>query len=563
MEDVLCGQSEFDSGDNRSIYHVKNSAMQKLFRKYKVDTISDLEKAKFEVETDHRYNVWSSWGYHTCFSSQSDGEKCGIGYQKRLKKRINSQGLVTVTTDRRDCTFADLEGNMTPCAPVAVAGDNGINVSGHSWMEWGEWSHCSRTCKGVAGRRIRYRRCGTCSNPDNNNFCSNQSHDEVIHHITDSHIHCSYQDQHEIDTTCSSKLGQCLPRSNGGNRANGSLYLITSGWSLANKNFENSRKDWEGGCVDFDSETVSIGVKVELKLPHKAFAECMKRCQDAGASCLSVTFFPSLKRPYWVDFADSTKSKYNFKYNNCFMHTIRCHENSSFRDQTFLENSEFPTLDEILADQQAAAKKGKDVLNEFKTNVDWQKSAPSYYAYKDLCSRTNICDSWERLNYHTTCNSQGQNAFPAMPSCSCPMSVGFNSNGSVKISGIRAWGNTAGYNYYDEDKKRILPRKSNKNVIQRASFYTERKYSGGLCASAKYKNDPTCPERLSDLVGLKPGGGEFSCHDPCVHNMCNSRANCVYNAAAEYGYDCVCKWPYQADTNNYGPDKEFLLTIPL
>ena len=89
---------------------------------------------------------------------------------------------------------------------------------------------------------------------------------------------------------------------------------------------------------------------------------------------LSVTYFPSLRRPFWVDFGDSKRNKYNFKYSNCYLHEIRCHEEQNFRDQNYIDgliadtaslpsdgfpsNGKALTKEEILVLQKQIGKKG-------------------------------------------------------------------------------------------------------------------------------------------------------------------------------------------------------------
>ena len=66
----------------------------------------------------------------------------------------------------------------------------------------------------------------------------------------------------------------------------------------------------------------------------------------------------------------------------------------------------------------------------------YQAAAPSWYAYKDLCSNTMICDKQgPKMNpyYATICDSSGENAFAAQPVCLCPFS-------RANHSRVRAWG---------------------------------------------------------------------------------------------------------------------------
>ena len=134
-----------------------------------------------------------------------------------------------------------------------------------------------------------------------------------------------------------------------------------------------------------------------------------------------------------------------------------------------------------------------------------------------------ICDRWGSSKtpfYAAICDSTGENAFPSQPSCTCPWSAD-------NKSGVRAWGNAVGWNYYDSDKKRILNRKQNKDgVVQRAVFYTEKKYYNGV----------------PDFLNAIPDG-KLPCHDPCAHNECSNVAKCVFNPLSPIGYDCVCSWP--------------------
>ena len=75
--------------------------------------------------------------------------------------------------------------------------------------------------------------------------------------------------------------------------------------------------------------------------------------------------------------------------------------------------------------------------------------------------------------FATICNSTDEHAFPAQPLCTCTWSAD-------NKSGVRAWGNPLGPNYYDEDEKRILKRKLNAEVTQRAQHYAENLYRNGV-----------------------------------------------------------------------------------
>ena len=489
---------EFDHGDPRTVYHVKGSAIQELYNEYGVDNLDDLDAAKFNVETDHLINIWSSWGWHHCWPIKA-GEKCGTGFQKRL--RTKSDG--TQELEKRDCIFANAIGEMVEC-DSSQNDDNSNDVIqvgsdptvGHGWMDWGAWTPCSHSC-GTNGKKKRTRRCGTCSNPDENGLCSNPT--EALHAFTDAHaLHCPLDNQSE---TVSCTFGKCLPRSNGRRNNDPKQYLVLRGWQTHQSGAPtNSFSDWEGGCVDYELE--SVGVKVQIYGPKQAFVECMKECADAGADCLSVSYWPRLTKPYWQTFWKGDQF-------NCYLHKRRCHEDSSFRDATYLTNQ------------------GASLTDAHANKSGYQAAAPSWYAYKDLCSNTMICDKQgPKMNpyYATICDSSGENAFPSQPVCSCPFSRDNHSK-------VRAWGNPYGWHYYNEETKRIEMRKTNSDVIQRPAWYSER------------KNIAVDPMNTASVL---------PCHDPCRHNKCSTLSKCVFNPESPVGYNCECTWPSAIDVEYTG-----------
>ena len=489
---------EYDHGDPRTVYHVKGSAIQELYEEYNVDNLDDLDAAKFNVETAHLNNVWSSWGWHHCWP-QSSGEKCGTGFQKRL--RNNADG--TQDIGKRPCTFANDIGEPIQCTgrpggsnPAPGQAGSG-EVGGHGWMDWGEWTPCSMSC-GTSGLKKRTRRCGTCSNPDENGLCSEPT--EALHSFTDAHARFCPIDGQSESANCI--LGKCLPRSNGRRSTDPEKYLVLRGWqTFQSRAPTNSIADWEGGCVDYTID--SVGVKVQIYGHKQAFVECMKNCANAGADCLSVTYFPRLKRPYWQTF---WKGEDEF---NCYLHKRRCHEDNEYRDAAYLVQNKQPL---------SAAHANK---------AGYQDSAPSYYAYKDLCSNTMICDKQgpkQDPYYATICDSSGDNAFPNQPECRCPFS-------RDRHSEVRAWGNPYGWHYYNEETKRIEMRKTNSEVIQRPAWYSQRK--------------------KIDVDALKTAE-LLPCHDPCIHNKCSKLSKCVFNPESPIGYNCECTWPSTIDSNYAG-----------
>ena len=474
------------------MFHVKNSHIQQLYSEHNVDTISGLEATKFSFPNfDHIFNYWSSWGYHICHAE--NGEKCGTGFQKR--QRTSETGQTTV--EKRDCLFASASGEVVECVVDLTKNDD--TAGGHGWMAWGEWSPCSQSC-GSRGARKRSRRCGSCPNPDNEKFCHTP---ETPIFALDSTVdkHCPIDDSDEFETC---NLAKCLPWSNG--KLGSEKYVVRNGWQTYQANITNTENDYLGGCTNLGLETVKI--KVQINSVKNAFVHCMKLCADAGPDCLSVTYFPRLQRPYWVNF-------WTGEDHNCFLHKRRCHEDAEFRDQTYLDQ-QIP-LDQV-------------------QNGLYQASAPSWYAYKDLCSNTMICDRWGPTNrpfYAAICDSKGENAFPSQPKCSCPWSFD-------RKSAVRAWGNPVGWNYYDENLKRVLNRKRDQSVTQRSTFYTEKKYYNGV------------PNFMTSIQeGLLP------CHDPCAHNECSIKSQCVFNPDSPIGYDCQCQWPSVIDQTRFGEGLEY------
>ena len=104
--------------------------------------------------------------------------------------------------------------------------------------------------------------------------------------------------------------------------------MVRNGWmTYQTGDASGTRSDWEGGCVDF--KVNSVGRKVQINDPGRAFAECMKQCADEGDDCLSITYFPRLVAPYWQNF-------WTGDLNNCYLHKRRCHEDDQFRDGDFI-----------------------------------------------------------------------------------------------------------------------------------------------------------------------------------------------------------------------------------
>ena len=507
MDEVYCARSEFDHGDPRSVYHVKGTAIAELYEEYGVDNLDDLDAAKFNVETDHVTNVWSSWGWHHCFAI--NGQKCGTGFQKRIRKLQNGNQDI----EKRDCSFADSLGNVLECTEdtstddAISVGSGSSDVGGHGWMNWGEWTPCSKSC-GTEGIKKRWRRCGTCNNPDENNLCTNPT--DPLHKFSeDYNLHCPDTNQSETDNCM---LAKCLPRSNGLPNSNPKQYLNLRGWQTYQSNGPTGEEsDYEGGCIDYTVD--SVGVKAINWGKKQAFVECMKHCADAGEDCLSITYWPRLKRPYWQTF---WKADNEF---NCFLHKKRCHEDvTNFRDAAYMVT------------QQSLPDAHADRFN-VQGSSGYQAAAVSWYAYKDLCSNTMICDKQGPRHdpyYAATCDSTGANAFPAQPVCSCPWS-------QDRHSGVRAWGNPLGWHFYNEETKRIELRKNHKNdpnVTQRPIWYSERKDNG--------------------MIGVPETAMKFPCHDPCVHNKCSKSSKCVFNAESPVGYNCECTWPSAIDPDYDG-----------
>lgn len=104
--------------------------------------------------------------------------------------------------------------------------------------------------------------------------------------------------------------------------------MVRNGWMTHQiGDASGTKSDWEGGCIDFKLN--SVGRKVEINSPERAFAECMKQCADEGDDCLSITYFPRLTAPYWQNF-------WTGDLNNCYLHKRRCHEDGQFRDGDYI-----------------------------------------------------------------------------------------------------------------------------------------------------------------------------------------------------------------------------------
>ena len=142
----------------------------------------------------------------------------------------------------KECVFKDTYGNEVEC----LLNDSVVEaVSGHGWMEWGEWTPRTKSC-GSNGKKLRYRQCGSCSNPNESNFCSNPT--EVINRVANSHIHCPIREQMEKETC---RLAKCLPWSNG--KGGSEKYVSKFGWQTYQSSVTNTQVDYEGGCINHQS----------------------------------------------------------------------------------------------------------------------------------------------------------------------------------------------------------------------------------------------------------------------------------------------------------------------
>ena len=232
----------------------------------------------------------------------------------------------------------------------------------------------------------------------------------------------------------------------------------------------------------------------------------MRICQEVEqASCLAVSFFPRTGNEHGV--SQFYGSSQGTQYHNCFLFDKRCHENDA------------------------------DFTDNFKSSPTNQDQHQAWYAFKDLCSGSKVCDAWGKYMV-ATCDSSGNNAFPSEPSCECPGTADHN-------SGMRLFGKAVGFEFFDFSVHQFRMRKQHPSIEQRAPFYSAKKYennwlkaTGGLSYQDAY---------VQNTIG---------CHDPCAHNQCLSSAVCKRNMDSVFGYDCICAWPTAPDADVYGPGKK-------
>ena len=399
MKSLTCSYGGQNQGDPRSSFHVKGAHLDDLFNQYNVANKPSLDSA-LSQDVDFVFGHWSSWGYHNC--KRPDGRTCGDGSETR--KRTLATGALEKET--RECDFRNDDGDLIECEEIIVEEE----VIGHGWMSWGEWTPCSKSC-GSNGKKQRSRQCATCNNPNNSGLCSSAKLAEKTaadYVVTggDFADHCPEADQVEKE---SCTQGKCLPFTNG--NFNGKNFKNKRGWALnPTRVVKNNDSNWNGRCADLSSAYKTVTLPMSNNA--NAFTECMRVCQeDEKESCLAVSFSPKT----------GTEPGVNFFYaageSNCFLYDNRCHENAA----TFTD--------------------------EFKAAPANQAEHTSWYAFKDLCSGTKICDAWGQY-MRASCDSTGDNAFPSQPVCECPGTSDHN-------SGMRIFGRAFGFEFYQAETGKI------------------------------------------------------------------------------------------------------------
>ena len=403
MKELTCTYGEQNQGDPRTSFHVKGDYLDELFRQYGVSSKEELDtKLKPtppQINLDFTFGHWSSWGYHSC--KRPDGRTCGSGTETRKRTlRTGEQERET-----RDCDFRNDDGELIECEEIIVEEE----VIGHGWMSWGEWTPCSKSCNSN-GKRQRSRQCATCSNPDRNGLCtenklSSKTEADYVAPGGDFDDFCPKAEQIE---TANCSQGKCLPFTNG--NFNGKRFQNKRGWALnPGRNVVNNDNNWLGRCADLG--TAYRKVSLAMNNNNNAFGECMRVCQeDERENCLAVSFTPRTGNVHGENLFYGIAN--DQPYFNCFLFDHRCHEN------------------------------GNTFTDSFRSNPSNQEEHKSWYAFKDLCSGTKICDAWGQY-MRARCDSTGQNAFPSQPTCECPGTADHN-------SGMRIFGRAFGFEFYEE-----------------------------------------------------------------------------------------------------------------
>ena len=415
MSELTCNYANQNQGDPRSSFHVKGDYLDSLLDKYNVNTKAQLD-AKLASDIDFVFGHWSSWGYHSC--KRPDGRTCGDGTQTR--KRTNNQGQLEKET--RDCDFRDDDGNLLICPEIIEEEEV---IAQHGWMSWGTWTACTKSCESN-GIKQRSRNCAVHTDLS----VANEAH--FVAPGGDYEENCPVEGALE-QVACD--LGKCLPFTNG------SGFKLKKGWNLnPNRQVVNTDKNWHGRCKDYQNSYKKVNI--EMANNNNAFNECMRVCQEVEKNdCLGVSFFPSANKGAsanrGVNFFYGTDDDGNQLF-NCFLHNERCHETPA------------------------------DFVDTFWNNPTSQDNHKAWYAYKDLCSGSKVCDSWG--NYmKTICVSHGSHGFPNEPLCSCPGT-------SDKYSELRIFGNSVGFEFFDFSRGAFNMRRRNDSVTQRSPFYSEGKY---------------------------------------------------------------------------------------
>ena len=400
MDKLTCTHGTQTQYDPRSSFHVKGEHIDALFTQYGVGSKVGLDLA-LKVDESFLFNHWESWGYHNC--KRSDGKTCGEGTQRRKRVTgLDSNQLPITESQSQVCDFRTDDGELIVCENIVDEDE-----AGHGWMNWQEWSHCSKSCNST-GKRQRVRLCSTCSNLSglcSENDLIGKTPADYVAPGGDYSEHCSKSDQIETE---SCDQGKCLPSANGS--FNGNNFKNKKGWALnPERDVVDTDDNYLGRCSDLTSAYEKINLPMNSN--GNAFAECMRICQqDEKNSCLAVSFFPRTGTEHGVNLFFGLAN--DQEYYNCFLFDHRCHEDEA----TFTNDFEM-------------------------TSPTAQFNHKAWYAFKDLCSGSKICDNWGTYMI-TSCDSSGSHAFPAAPKCICPGSADNNSK-------LRLFGNAVGIDYFD------------------------------------------------------------------------------------------------------------------
>ena len=230
MGEIYCARSEFDHGDPKTVYHVRGSAIQELPNEYNVNNLYDLDAANSMLKPI----IWSTFG------PVGDGiiviQSKLVKNAEPVSKNAKEPKSTVLLTEKHATAFLPTMLVTLSSAEPKKKTTNQISAMifklaliqqsvTDGWT--GANGHHARTHVALMERKKRTRRCGTCSNPDENGLCTNPT--EAFHAFTDEDhaLFCPLAGQSE---TASCTFGKCLPRSNGLPNSNQKQYLVLRGW---------------------------------------------------------------------------------------------------------------------------------------------------------------------------------------------------------------------------------------------------------------------------------------------------------------------------------------------